>query len=318
MSKNKYINLIATGCSIAFIVAGVFLIVHLGKLTAHNNAITAEYQADTTPIVEETNTESSDSVESSTENTLRQTELVTVKEKDFDKLLTSYTNSSEDISSQVHEIVETEYQNNLLAAQRDIVSAIKETNLKIEDLGAVFLPEHPALEANLSNVDQIDVPLLLQKDPEWRELKYGSNTTEQLGENGCAIVSLAMVHASNSGKDVVPQDILDWSKETYYVHDAGTSWTIFYDFAQHFGYTMFNFGSDFHSAMEAVQEGKIIVASVEPGYFTETGHILVIRGYENGKVYVNDPNDDPSKMFSLQGIDENIFLEDGLNYWTFY
>lgn len=315
MPRATKVNYFATILSIIFIVVGVFLIIHLGKLTAHNNAIIAE------DSFEENTTFSNTLTSSNTDNlveTSSQREFVTVEEKDFNTILNNYQPSDLVLEKQVHEIIETEYQDNPLTAQRDILAAINGTNLKLDELGALFLPDYPAQEKSLQNVQQIDVPLLLQKDPEWRDLQYGSNTSQQLGENGCAIVSLAMVHANNSGEEVVPQDILDWSRETYYVHNAGTSWTIFYDFAQHFGYSMTNFGSDFYTAMEAVQEGQIIVASVDPGFFTETGHILVIRGYENGKVYVNDPNDDPSKMFSIQGIDERIFLEDGLNYWAFY
>lgn len=315
MPRATKVNYFATLLSIIFIVVGVLSIIHLGKLTAHNNAIIAEDSFENNTTISNTvpSPESEIVLESSS-----QTELVKVEEKDFNTILSKYQPADIALEEQVHEIIETEYQDNPLTAQRDILAAINATDLETDELGALFLPEHPAQEDSLQAVSQIDVPLLLQKDPAWRELKYGSNTSQQLGENGCAIVSLAMVHANNSGKDVIPQDILDWSQETYYVHDAGTSWTIFYDFAQHFGYSMTNFGSDFYTAMEAVQEGQIIVASVEPGFFTETGHILVIRGYENGKVYVNDPNDDPSKMFSIQGIDERIFLEDGLNYWAFY
>lgn len=47
------------------------------------------------------------------------------------------------------------------------------------------------------------------------------------------------------------------------------------------------------------------------------GHIIVIRGYQNGFVYVNDPNDDIEKMHSLQAIPESTLIEEGINYWSF-
>lgn len=254
MPRATKVNYFATILSIIFIVVGVFLIIHLGKLTAHNNAIIAE------DSFEENTTFSNTLTSSNTDNlveTSSQREFVTVEEKDFNTILNNYQPSDLVLEKQVHEIIETEYQDNPLTAQRDILAAINGTNLKLDELGALFLPDYPAQEKSLQNVQQIDVPLLLQKDPEWRDLQYGSNTSQQLGENGCAIVSLAMVHANNSGEEVVPQDILDWSRETYYVHNAGTSWTIFYDFAQHFGYSMTNFGSDFYTPWKLFKKDKL-------------------------------------------------------------
>ncbi|MBF6979076.1 C39 family peptidase [Aerococcaceae bacterium zg-BR22] len=202
-------------------------------------------------------------------------------------------------------------------AQDDIVSALKSTNTDIEESGFLFLPKHPAQETDAAT-EQLDIPLLLQKDAKWRALSYGTNTTNQLGENGCAIVSLAMVDSYYQKRLIKPEEIIKWSGNNYYIHNQGTSWQIFYDFASTHGYQFENFGSNFYEAMQALQQGKVIVASVSPGFFTEVGHILLIRGYDGKKVYVNDPNDNAKKMFSLQGIDASIFLKEGLNYWAIY
>lgn len=205
----------------------------------------------------------------------------------------------------------------ILDNQGAIVAAIHQNQLNEEELGYLFLPEYPAETQGPLADEQMNIPLYLQKDIEWRELPYGNSTTQELGENGCAIVSLAMIKGYLDNQETSPEEILDWSEERYWVNNEGTSWQIFHEFAEENGYHFENLGNNFYHAMEAAQEGRPIVASVKPGYFTEVGHIIVIRGYKDGKVYVNDPNDDPEKMFSLQGIDEDILLAEGTNYWAF-
>ena len=225
--------------------------------------------------------------------------------------------SNKQIEALLSAIGSDNYKTDLLASQSDILKGIKAINGNVEELGYLFLPDKPATVPQLQEVKQLDIPLLLQKDPQWRSVRYGSDTTRELGENGCAILSLAMVHSYYSERDVTPQDIISWSKETFYLHNQGTSWNIFHSFAEQYGYTFFNHSNSFASAMHALGNGEVVIASVDPGTFTDVGHILVIRGYQDGKVYVNDPNDDPSKMFSVQGIDESVFLNEGVNYWSF-
>lgn len=224
--------------------------------------------------------------------------------------------SQAEVSQLLADIQTPNYTQDLIASQNAIMDSINKNKQNPAELGYLFLPKQPAELNQLQQAKQLDVPLLLQKDPKWRSLKYGSDTTQELGENGCAILSLSMVHAYYENKNVSPMDILKWSQDRYYLHNQGTSWMIFYDFAQEFGYRYMNYGDNFIAAMQAVNNGEVVVASVDPGKFTEFGHILIIRGYDNGYVYVNDPNDDPSKMFSIQPIPESVFWNEGTNYWS--
>lgn len=314
MPSNNKINLIASSISIVLIVLGVYLIVRLGDLTSQNNII----NADNATVTSSSNLTEAESLESAT---ITNEEVETIEEEveevNFNTVLANPAENQEVSKQIITNIISEDYNDNILLAQDDILSAIEEQNLDAEEMGALFLPENPAQISSLENINQLDVPLLTQKDPKWRNQKYGNDTNELMGDTGCAILSLAMVHQYLSDSSYTPMDILEWSQENYYVDNHGTSWNIFGDFATQYGYGFTNHGNQFYSAMEAVQNGDIVVASVLPGYFTDVGHILVIRGYQDGKVYVNDPNDDPDKMYSVQGIDASVFLSEGVNYWSY-
>lgn len=316
MSKTRNLTPVATIASLIFVAICLSLVILLNKLTANNNLVVADYQQNTSTETEKMDT----SIEESTINTDKLvTEESSVEEpQSLETALSEYDSTNSSIQDAITNFTQEEFGTNLLDSQADILSAIHANNLDVEELGYLFLPEHPAELTASSVANQIDVPLYLQKDAQWRTTKYGSNTTQQLGENGCAILSLAMVHAAYENRDVRPEEILDWSQENYWVDNAGTSWEIFYDFALEFGYDFYNYGNDFYSAMNAINNGELVVASVKPGFFTTIGHIIVIRGYdyETGMVYVNDPNDDAEKMYSIQGLDESILLTEGVNYWS--
>lgn len=222
-----------------------------------------------------------------------------------------------EVQTELAQVIQAEYSNDYLLAQNDIVDALIKNKIGVEESGYLVLPNQPA-DYTETNIKQIDVPLMLQTDPQWRSLSYGTDTTGQLGENGCAIVSLAMVTSYYDRTLHTPEDVLKWSGQDYYVENQGTSWQIFYDYALSHGYQFENFGGNFERAMQALEEDRIVIASVDPGYFTQVGHILLIRGYDGQNVFVNDPNDDPEKMHSLQGIDQQILLDEGVNYWTIY
>lgn len=295
--KQLNYNTLGIIAAILLILSGVITVAFLTK-------------PDTTKVVKETNIAYIQSTKS--ETTVEETTLAVT----LDPRLTNDLPETK-LVSLLTELQDVQYQSNLLSHQSDILDAIQTIQAQPEELGYLFLPTNPASHTTEHDVNQIDIPLILQKDPAWSHSHYGTDGTKELAENGCAIVTIAMLESYFTDETVTPDDIIDWTGNDYYVHDQGTSWNIFHDYAVRQGYEFHNFGNDFYAAMQAVQSGKPVVVSVNPGYFTNVGHILIIRGYHNGLVYVNDPNDDPAKMHSIQGIPESIFFQDARNYWSF-
>ena len=220
----------------------------------------------------------------------------------------------------VKRFAELRFGRDWLKNQPTIVELLEDKNLIQENFGYAFLPANPSKYTKVSeSAYQIDVPLLLQSDPRWSRVHYGSEEYETIRIGGCAIVSLAMVEAAFGDASTTPDDILKWAKTDYWVDHDGTSWQIFEDFAKKYGYEMTDHGDELDAALAASEEGEIVVASISPGFMTEVGHIFVIRGYdpEDEVVLVNDPNDNPVNMFSLHGVEAHHLREEGRNYWSY-
>lgn len=174
----------------------------------------------------------------------------------------------------------------------------------------------PAETKQLNRIEQINVPLLNQKDFRWAFDTYGDDSGSIIAANGCAIVSLAMVDSYFQKKAVDPGKIAQWAGLDHYVTYAGTAFTIYEAFGKERGYKVKEF-YDFYEAMEEVEAGRPVVVGINPGYFSTIGHVMVIRGYQDGKVYINDPNDNAASQASLTGHDEAYMIQDGIAYWSF-
>lgn len=174
----------------------------------------------------------------------------------------------------------------------------------------------PAEQTALKDINQINVPLLNQQDFRWAYSKYGDDSGNIIAANGCAVVSLAMIDSYFKNERVDPNEVAEWAGLDHYVTDVGTAFTIYADFAKENDYKIQEF-YDFEEAMNEVQAGNPVVVAINPGYFSPVGHVMVIRGYEDGKVYINDPNDNMASEASSVGHDEALMIEDAIAYWSF-
>lgn len=219
----------------------------------------------------------------------------------------------------IQEQLSLNYNNSYLDAQPDILASLSQEQDYLEHYGHLFLPKYPSHFTQIgTNAVQLDIPLLLQTHPVWGNYTYGTDGSQKIWENGCAILALAMLESYFSDITIDPADIISWSHNDYYLDHQGTSWQIFHDYAVNFGYQFENLGNHFEGALQAIKNGKVVIVSVKPGLFTAQGHLLILRGVEDSYVFVNDPNDTPEKMFSLRPIDSRILQEEALNYWSFY
>lgn len=160
-----------------------------------------------------------------------------------------------------------------------------------------------------------NVPLYLQYDAAWKDVPYGNGT---LKNNGCCPTCLAMVFSYFQGRNIYPTEIVAWSGSKYYVSGAGTSWSIFEPAGKQWGVPCTNIGKNETKMLDALQNGKIIIASMGPGTFTKGGHLIVLTGITaSGKITVNDPNDSKIKNHIGTEFAVSLILRECKNMWVF-
>ncbi len=132
------------------------------------------------------------------------------------------------------------------------------------------------------------IPSLIQWDERWGYSVYGTST---IAASGCGPTCMAMVICGLTGDNTVtPYKMAKYSEENSYVDENNnTYWLFMNEAASAWGITSWETLLDEESLALELKKGNPVICSVGPGNFTKSGHFIVLTGYEDGKVTVNDP-----------------------------
>ena len=171
---------------------------------------------------------------------------------------------------------------------------LQELALKNEE-ALEFVYDYPTEHVKEHTIDLTEeasmdsVPLFVQWDKRWGYEKYSGNF---FAASGCGPTTLSMVVVYlTHNRDASPLAVAKYSKEAgYSVDGSGSSWTLISEGCRHYGVKAKTVALDESRMKAELDAGHPIVINVGPGDFTDTGHFMVITGYDDEGFSINDPN----------------------------
>lgn len=142
---------------------------------------------------------------------------------------------------------------------------------------------------HIPEVQEGEIPLLLQWDQRWGYQTYGDDI---MAITGCAPTALSMVIIGLTQDTSITPYVLanDAQENGYYVAGVGTSWSMLTQGVVSYGIEGVELPLSEQNIVHTLQNGKPIICSMRPGDFTETGHFIVLTDIEKGKIRIHDPN----------------------------
>lgn len=152
-----------------------------------------------------------------------------------------------------------------------------------------------------------DVVYFSQYDSRWGSKMYGKTNT--IAGAGCGPSSLAICISTLTNKTVTPPEVCAWSVKTgHRCEGSGSYHSLIPDGATHWGVPCRGIGRSKKQLVQALQDGKLVIAIMSRGHFTRGGHFIVLRGITSqGKILVADC---ASYERSQKEWDINIFLNE--------
>lgn len=134
-----------------------------------------------------------------------------------------------------------------------------------------------------------DVVYYNQMDERFANEAYG---TDNIGYYGCGPTAMAIVVSTLTNETVDPIQMAAWSYQNGgWCSKSGSYHTLIPKAAEHWGLPWEGATpADAQRIVDALAEGRLVVAIMGPGAFTRSGHFIVLRAVsESGKILVADP-----------------------------
>ena len=127
-----------------------------------------------------------------------------------------------------------------------------------------------------------------QLDQRYANQPYG---TDNIGGYGCGPTSMAIVVSSLTNDIVDPVEMAKWAYENgCWCKGQGSYHSLIPNAAKAWGLSVEGCtASEPQRIVDALTEGKLVVAIMLKGHFTTGGHFIVLRGVQDGKILVADP-----------------------------
>ena len=128
-----------------------------------------------------------------------------------------------------------------------------------------------------------------QLDQRYANQPFG---TDNIGGYGCGPTSMAIVVSSLTDEIVDPIAMAKWAYENGgWCKGQGSYHSLIPNAAKAWGLNVEGCkASEPQRILDALSQGKLVVAIMGKGHFTTTGHFIVLRGVQDGKILVADPD----------------------------
>lgn len=146
----------------------------------------------------------------------------------------------------------------------------------------------PAAKTIGVSVKKGTIPELIQWDERWGYTVYG---TSIIAVSGCGPTCMSMVVSGLTGNTkITPARTAAYSMRHNLIdEDNNTYWEFMEQAARHWGLNCYQGMLNKKQIKAELSKGHPIICSMGPGDFTKNGHFIVLAGWKDGKIKVNDP-----------------------------